>query len=407
MNLLLLVNKYWPEPEANGLCAYSIIRSLNPDYLTVICKSADQKQEGIVLNEKGKKIICVRVPEEKLYNRRNIIGKAFYIVKHLCGSFVGSLPDKKAADVMYRQAAEEIKKTKYDWMISTLNPIEAVEAGVQIKKDHPEINLMIYDLDSASNCSIGMIEKIFKRQYNRKVFKWEKKAFSAADIIVHLMNHKEHFSQERYHPFQEKMLYQEVPLLEIRENTASPAAEEKRIIYAGAFYHRLREPAVLLDIIKLAARMDPEIILDIYTKKKSIADIDVLESNNILVHDYISQELLDEKIAASGALISLGNKSTTMFPSKTVSYVSALKPIIHIYQSDEDPVIDYLSSYPCALLIDGRNNPEENAEKVVRFLNQSKRAVSKEDVKRLYFRNTGEHCAEEIKRHCRERGLIL
>lgn len=399
MNCLVILDKYWPVPEANGLCINSIADHLGLDYISVLCRVNDKKAEGVYTISDNKDVTAVYFPADRKFSKLSYIGKIVYVVKHIIGSLFGALPNQKYTE-RYSAAAESIlQQRNYKLLISVLNPLEAVEAGKRMKETNKDICFIIYDLDSASNCSIGKIESILKKIYIRKVLKWEMNVFNHADLIVHLANHKKHFSQSKYRKFIDKTIFQEVPLLNLESSRAinNEKVEKYSLIYAGAFYHRLREPDILLDIIYEAIKLEKSIKLDIYTKDNYQEILSKkCNSDNICVHDFVDQEKLDTITASCNALISLGNKVTEMFPSKIISYINSLKSVIHIYQNLSDPVITFLKGYPNALLLDGMIDPHINAVKLIDFLRKEHDLISIGTIKSTFEKNTGQYCAQEI-----------
>ena len=397
MKYLILLDEYWPFPDANGLCIDNIIHYLNAEMVTVICRVSDEKilEEYLV---DDKRILPIYFEREKSFFDRGWVGKIIYIIKHILRVFFFPIYDRKLMEMYFNVANKEIKKRKYDCVITVLNPIEAVTAGKLIKEDNTKMQWLIYDLDTVSNCSLGKIEDWFKRIYNKKILKWEREVFSEADYIVHLESHKKHFSQAIYQEFKDKTIFQGVPLLNIsRTKIKNNEPKRNTLLYAGRFYNRLREPDVLFNIVEKAIEIDASIELDVYTKDDSVEDLcKNLLSNKIHIHGFVSQEILDDIITRTDILISIGNRTTIMFPSKIVSYVAKLKPIVHIYQNINDPVIPFLNNYSNALLLDGSLEAEINARKLIEFLLENHRELSADDIEHTYRRYTGWYCAQEI-----------
>jgi hypothetical protein len=205
------------------------------------------------------------------------------------------------------------------------------------------------------------------------------------------------------------MLFQGIPLLKKKELPSDfQACSDQNLLYAGKFYRRLREPQVLIDVIEKAIALDPSIVLNIYTKDDALDSVDRrIHSDHIYTHGYVDQNTLDRITAESTALVSLGNRTTEMFPSKIISYLASLKPIIHIYQSSNDPVIPFLKNYPNALLLNGMDDPAINAQQLVAFLREDHDEITMEEVLDQFSRYTGSCCAEEIRSFLKHRGFMI
>ena len=99
----------------------------------------------------------------------------------------------------------------------------------------------------------------------------------------------------------------------------------------------------------------------------------------------------------ASVLISIGNNSSDMVPSKTFEYMSYCKPIIHFYSFAEDPVISILSRYPIALLLDSNQSIEILTREVQKFLDSySGKTIDSNEIRRLFFENTPEYYIDII-----------
>ncbi len=362
MKILVLANKYYPIMNANELCIKNIIDCLPNVEWSVICFG---EKENIIRQDD------IQIYSIKEYSNRKISNKYlkffFELPSRLMSLINMPIISLKKVNLYVNKVEDIIKKDKPDVVISLLNPIESVEAGYIVKKHYPKIKFVIYDIDTISNCSLGIIERLFKKSYLKTVKKWEYKVFSAADLIIHFKWHKKHFQEDFYKGFLYKTLFLGIPVLKL--NKYYKRIDNKDFIYAGRFYRNLREPKVLTDIFaKVFEKFDN--YFHIYTNDEYVKIIK--NSNNIIVHRFIEQNKLDLIIDATGYLVSLGNKYSDMFPSKIVSYVGKLKPIIHIYQNPKDPVIGFLSNYPNALLLDEKDAIQKNVEKIIGFVNANK-----------------------------------
>lgn len=396
-NVMVIADKVLPNLGANEICISKLLnncRDLNISILCCVDQPCMQRKEN------QWDIYPVYVEKEVPYRKRKKkIDRVKYVIMHLLNCFFVSLTNKKIIKPLYSKAEEIVKQKKIDTVITLLNPPESVEVGFNLKKSFSNINYIIYDIDTISNCSFGIIEKNLMYFYSKQVFKWEKKVFSAADLIIHLKQHKKHFSKKIYQFASNKTIYQELPLLNFYNDSLIESNVRKkriRLLYAGSFYNRLREPKVLMGIMEnLNNIVDFE--LAIYTNKDYVCILNERfgEFENMHFYNYISEDELFKKIMKSDYLISLGNNYTEMFPSKIVTYISMLKPIIHIYQNNNDPVINYLKKYPDALLVDG-NDVKQSTNKIEKYLLKEHKKIIKDEVRKSYIENDPAKCFDEI-----------
>jgi hypothetical protein len=99
------------------------------------------------------------------------------------------------------------------------------------------------------------------------------------------------------------------------------------------------------------------------------------------------------------ALMCIGRADTCFVSSKIFDYISTGRPIIHFYSRDDDPNLPYLKKYPAALLLDTRNEANENADRVAAFLANPPNIVPFSQLKELYPENDASHTVQVIKAH--------
>lgn len=388
MKILILANNYYPYKKANELCIYNIIKWYTNYEFSII--SLGSKNE--IIKQKNINIYSINIKNIKRKFINFFSSFIYELPYRIMSLFYKPIISKRIVKKYIELSKKIISKDKPDIIISVINPIESVEAGYLLKKEYSDIRFIIYDIDTLSNRSIGIIERIFKIYYLNIVRKYENKVFSLADLIIHLKWHKDHFSTDFYKKFNNKTLYQGIPLLDIKERTTINNNHED-FIYAGRFYRNLREPKVLIDIFELVLKKQNK-KLHIYTDDLYVKKIK--GSQKILIHNYIEQNELDKIIDSTSFLVSIGNSYTDMFPSKIVTYVGTLKPIIHIYQTPSDPVIEFLKNYPDALLIYSKDDTATNANKIIDFINSERPLIEAKYIRKIYKDNLSEYNANEI-----------
>lgn len=399
MNILVLSDKLHPTPNANGLCLINIVREMermghslwNVDRVDTIC-----------LEDKSERTICFFGKNILSWAAcNNIKERLFYIVKKIF-SFLAY--PRYNRTIVRRYVAEGLalmEINKFDLILCVCNPVETVESALMLKKKHPSVKLVVYNLDTVSDIPLPKLEQKIEHYFRLKAYRWERRVFSQSDAIVNLKCHKAHFSSDKYSLYSQKMLYQDVPLLIKQHYRKSPSQNEKnniQLVYAGAFYRQMREPELLLSLfdgLSLDGVRDYSLL--ILTSPGYCREIDSKTDNtHILTHEYLSGKAFDEVMETSDVLVSLGNKESIMFPSKIVSYMALGKPIIHIYQDDKDSVIEYLRNYPDKLLVDYRAGIGLNKKIIFDYLNMEHTPVDVNELYELYRESTPEYNANQI-----------
>lgn len=405
MNVVLLVDKFYPTPQANENCARAILEAMDDCYVDVICKVNSEEAYQKVMQLNGG-IPPVLVPEALSMMDTNAFRRLKYIFMKLWKLFFGRLYSNQAAKVYISSFEHIYKQKKVDAVVAVQSPLDSVEAACRLKTKYPEIKMILYDVDTASNCSMGILERRFANFYLNKVYRWEKRVFSKADLIVHLAQHKSHFSQPQYVPFLEKTLFQEVPLLKCgivpsRSGDNQPIS----FLYSGSFYRKFRSPDLITDLMDYVCDNDAY-MTSYYVNPEYYPTLSekYADKKNICVSRFVPEQQLKEILRNTDFLLSLGNKDSEMFPSKVVQYVAARKPIIHVYQSANDPVIPFLENYPDKLLIDSNRDFDGNCGKILAFINQERPPITVEDIQKRYEAYSAKYNAEQIIRFLKNRG---
>lgn len=404
MKVLVILDRYVPFPQANGICINNILSSFdNLEEAVIVCRVDDTSCLQSIKKDNTKwSVYSVCSEREKSYSQCNMLEKVLYCMRHFCRALFGKIFDTKLATKYIHTCSSVIKEKKIDIVISVLQPTAAVEAGSFLKRRNPHLKFVIYDLDTAINSDVGKIEKLFIKHYQKKIVNWEKKVYSNADVIVHLESHKGLFLTSVYEEFVDKTVFQQIPLLRKPEESLPYPKISKdsrlRCVYAGAFYPKMREPQILFDVFTMLDGID--FCFDVYTSDNYQKELNkkYQQDTRFKFHSLVSEDEISVKMQNSNVLISLGNKDSKMFPSKIVSYIAAMRPIIHFYQWDEDPVKSYLLDYEYALLIDTKKDNLQNSKMIQKFLVMCSKEllIDWEDVSTRYYRNTPEYNAREL-----------
>ena len=397
MNVVLLVDKYYPVPQANENCALAILEAMDDCHVDVICKVNSEEAYQSVMRQNGG-IPPVLVPVSPSLMDSGVFRKLKYVWTKIWKIFFGRLYSHQATRAYISSFEQIFSKKKVDAVVAVQSPLETVEAVCQLKRKYPELKTIIYDVDTASNCSMGILERRFANFYLNKVYRWEKRVFTSADLIIHLAQHRNHFSQKQYARFLNKTLFQEVPLLKC-DIVPKKRGENQPIsfLYSGSFYRKFRSPHLITDLMDYVCENEA-CMTSYYVNPEYYPTLSekYADSKNVRVSPFVSEQQLKEVLRNTDFLLSLGNKDSEMFPSKVVQYVAARKPIIHVYQSANDPVITFLENYPDKLLIDSNGDFDGNCRKILEFINRERPAISVEDIQKQYEVYSGKYNADQI-----------
>lgn len=164
--------------------------------------------------------------------------------------------------------------------------------------------------------------------------------------------HKNFYLNKRYDAFRDKIKFMDIPLyfpekyrkVQYEKNIK---IDKKRVLYAGSFDYKKRNPFKFIEIIKELLAQDSEYKFYIYTNLECYGEFEKLKKEfplNIFVSPYIDDEKLVEEELKSDLLVSVGVKSDAI-TSKIFRYFSTGHKSIHLYNYDKDPANQYYDLY--------------------------------------------------------------
>ncbi len=400
MNIIFLLGNYLNNKSANSICAENIFHEWEKDgdSIHVICPG---KITQIIEKSHTEIVHCFSYFHKKNWVEcRSFVDKMQYLFYRLKDYFIYPRTDTNMIKSYVYELEQICACSNIDLIVSVCNPPETVEAVYKFVSNKRGIKWAIYDIDTVSNCSLGKIDRYIGFIIKNKAFNWEKKVFNRADLVIHLPQHSNHFEKKCYNNVKNKMVILDLPLLKIDENDVyeDNSGEDDIMVYAGRFYPVMRDPELFIPML-LDALDKLHVRIQIYTDEgycKKISE-KYLPSEILFVSNYISEEKLRKIINKSKFVISLGNRGTEMFPSKIVTYVGTCKPIIHFYQDDNDPVIDFLDSYPDKLLLNLNCDAADNRNKLRDYILSEHKQIDKKDVLMKYQTNIPQTIAKNIK----------
>ena len=376
MRFLYILGAYKPKASANGICSENIIEQLikGGHSVTVISNAARGVPEYSVQPDgvevyRVKQRLYLRLKEYGDAKLGSVIGKvvlsvAFCINKLQLFFTAASWPVISYSTVnRFKKAALKLcEKEKFDAVISVYTPIESLLAGFEVKKKHPEIKFYPYFLDSLA---FGYGPKYFGKEktFSRGIA-IEKKIFPSADKIILMKSSEE--QQKKYNSeFSDKLCFLDIPMLKqcntLQAKTVK-SPDKIKLLFVGSISSAVRNPSPLVSALAKTKneRLYCEFVGNIDCPQK-FETLKKAFGERLTFSAFMPHEQLCRKLNEANVLLNIGNLVSTMVPSKIFEYMSYGKPIISTYEIDNEPSAEYLRSYPCALLLDGRNAPEENA----------------------------------------------
>jgi len=288
-----------------------------------------------------------------------------------------------------------------DAIIVCHQPYEVVRAAVRYKKKHPGVKmyLCVFDpiaseVDKNLSYSWKILFPLAKRA--------ETQAFKCFDGIFHMECNKIHYQSKRFQNYFKKFHYLDFPVM---HNLGKPSAQSEcylnqsiKMIYSGKLSFKYRSPDYLVQVLKCVPQT-VEFKMNFYSKgdcEDFLTDLSE-QNNRFSACGFVAKIELDAVMEEADVLVNIGNKYSSMLPSKLLSYFEQGKPVIHVSNQSGDACLPYVKKYPLGLVVYESDPIEVSAEYVTEFLCKTYRQrVSSEEVCSLFYRNMPEWSAKEI-----------
>ncbi len=361
MKILLISPHFWPanDPRSNRWTALTQHWAEKGHELLVLTakyggQPTNQYRKGVHICRKAYK-----KPEDFFFHpkqrhqarRKN----RFQLLYRLNKTFWKPLHWPDASALWYlparREAFRMIKTFQPDRLISVALPITAHAVALAVKKRYPKLPWLADWGDPFSlqklcppnnrrvyqHLNIWLEQQIFK-QAETLTFTAETtlkayvnlfpQASAKCQLIPPLINPEQDFSAfAKYQPPEKNQ-----PL---------------RMAYFGGFSPKLREPLTALRLLQaLLNRGGRSFTLQIYGRLPEPLIKQIRAFSFVQYQGLISATEVVQKMAQADLLLSIGNRSALHLPSKSVEYLRAPKPVLHIQQVKNDPVMQVFQNTP-------------------------------------------------------------
>lgn len=351
MNYLYIVGNYYKHRDANGSCVDELIKiQKTTNDVHVLCygeKNEDFKNDDVNIH-----LIEVKDYKNFIDNKAHpsFIDKIKTVITHWFSypmflTSIGKSFSKKANSI--------IELYEINAVIFVVNPIESLYALFHLSKQNKNVKKILYGLDSITNQN-KRNDGFYKILFHKRI-RFEKRAFSAADVIIQMNSYRDFYEKQSYRSFQSKLVFSNIPMY-IPQNMPHNRDNNDHltILYAGSLIKGIREPNCVVDLF-LNLSNNINYCVSFYTRGEYQDYLNVVEINSggkIKSMGYTDSETLGYEYERADVLISIGNLIGSMIPSKIYTYLSLKKPFIHFYFSKEDPCITIVDKCPFALLVD-------------------------------------------------------
>ncbi|MCM1282627.1 MAG: hypothetical protein NC180_03605 [Muribaculaceae bacterium] len=398
--ILVLTNSFMPKPNAIGVCLETILHEFsNRGYEAYILKCSEGKgYEKIGTNH------IYNIPP---YESKRLKIRLFQKLRTLYRVLRYYPLENKGFMKEYKKLANKlIEENDFEFVLCTQKPTFTNVIGREIKGEHSEIRLILYELDSITDNVFNNTgwSKYFSRR--NKII--ERKNYNSADLILRMINHANFYSKKRYMKYDFKSRYVDIPLLDNRflQQKKTENREEKDItcVYTGALNKYYRTPQYFLDLLRNCSHeIGVRVLFYSGYDAESVEQVKKAQEempNRVFLNNTIEKELLDKEMLKMDICLCIGNnfsEDVGAVPSKLFYYMSFAKPIIHIAPKKNDVCIKYLERYPYALILYTSENMGENVKKFEEFVrNVKQKSFDYVDLNKLYPMNTPAYTVDII-----------
>lgn len=418
-HIVFIVDSYFPNYFANGICVKKIIDVLKMTHtITVICI---KNQKGLPETENFDSIRIVRIEtgEHRARNYVNCILKkskskikrAFVIpllravqVRRYLYAIISKENVMMAFVQGYIKALQEIKKP-IDLIVPVCFPFESIVAALEYKTLYNNSLIVVPYLLDKFSASKGLhrTEWNKKRKMQRHLM-LEKDMLEKSYSVLATDDWEEHL-EYFFGDYIEKIKFVKIPALCIIKKTSLIQYEDSKVhfVYTGSLDHRVRPPEYTLKLLSSCITYKPEYILHMYvwgSCDKIINRFVEKKPKQIINHGSVSLETAHSALTNADILLSIGNTDITQKPSKIYEYMACGKPIIHLYNDENDPAITILNKYGRACCLDqSQKKTESNIMEIINFVDKYKGIpmMRFEEVKEKFSETTPEYTAQIIK----------
>lgn len=159
----------------------------------------------------------------------------------------------------------------------------------------------------------------------------------------------------------------EHPMIRDLSVSHAPPRDRLVLVYAGGLDLRQRHPGFMLDVLSAASGSRP---LDVHVYSYGNCE-DVLKSGRwplVHPHGQVSPDVAVDAMRQADVLLTQGNTSSELSPSKIYDCMSTGLPIIHFHSTDDDGYLPILRAYELAICVRIGSDMTNAADKVRSFL---------------------------------------
>ena len=362
MNVLVLINYFYPFVNPTAKVALNILRFLNTN--SEMTFDVVSRHNGITSKKKIDNITNYFVKDVKksLFERAK---KKF--TKH--GAFI-------LDDVFMERGAEKlIKKKKYDAVLAFSGGFNCHEIAYKLSLKNKLKLFLFYTDPFITNFTLKDVSQEQKNNFEER---WLLKANAVFMPSNYFKDYKKIYAR-----FSSKIIVCELPGFisphNFHNNLNRNKQNHKSIIYSGYFLKNVRTPFVFLKLAEHLSEYHFYIYGEFHKKEFKIHDL----PKNVTVHRRISNDKYLKILFNADLLFIEDNIFPNQIPFKVFEYVSMKKPIIFSTNNLNSDTSLFLNKYPSKFYLEDNHQSFLSCIKWI-----STKDVPDFDINELYFKFT-------------------
>jgi len=258
-----------------------------------------------------------------------------------------------------------------DIVISVYNSIEAILAGISIKKSNKSVKFVSYFLDALYR---GQYLKIMPEKFSDYMsLKMQSYILLNSDTMVIMRSVKNQVLSSKLENYKERIAVLDIPLLDYNNkkhrNHILSDTNKLKCVYIGSLPRNIRDPKYLLELFSKMETAE----LYLYGINGYPEYVKQYENyDNIYFNGLVSKEDANIILEECDVAVNISNSIPTMLPSKIFEYMSYDKFILSVYKGDNDPCSMYLNEYGKYMCISERESFDNVQERFNLWINSFK-----------------------------------
>lgn len=293
-----------------------------------------------------------------------------------------------------------IESEKIDTLIAVFFPLETVVAVSDIKKKHPEIKTILYEVDSSTDVEyyLSRLDKYYISAYMR----YMKSIYTYFDYVLVMNAHYRHVYECFGNVLGNKLKRIDSPVLCFNEQLDYDNRKDRDTVnffYTGFLNSDTYSPLPILKFFELNG--DKKCWrLHFYSRgncEKMLKEASE-KDERIRVHGYVSKDELNRSLRGADVFLSVSyDFKPNSIPSKVFEYFNSNRGVIHFCEKENIFTREYMNKYPRGYVVYNSGLREDN-DKALNFIGKILNdELPKIDAKHMFEMNTPEYSANLIK----------